>query len=474
MDEVLRTEQLVCHSFDVPVLNGMDLSLYRGEVLGLAGLNGAGRSILADVLSGLRGYDAGLIYVEDRPVSYHSILEAQRLGIYCIRHKSTLIPELTIADNLCLLPPRRIWEWRIRARHDQRVTRNILAELEIPIESDREVASLSLAEKHLIEIARAVSAKAKVIIVDDIMLSYTEKEYWRLSLLLKKIQSRLITIILIDSKLERLLELAGRIIVMRSGKNIGFFYANEFERIQKVLVGTDFVINSVKPALQNEGNLLTVSSICTANLHNLSFDLKKGEVVGFVDEGYNNCHALINLLKGKEPIERGQIFLDGREIVTNGGEQAMIAQGIGYIGYYKTSLFPQLSVAQNLTIAGLNQFSGKWGVNARMERFVVGEYVRKLGINPRNLNQPVQWTDNRLQINIVLYKWLVANAKLVVLDNVFSGTDITMHNCIYDFISDAKKRGMGLIYTSSYAAEVYKMSDRVYQIKNGRIIGDLK
>jgi ABC-type sugar transport system ATPase subunit len=473
MHEVLRAEQLVYRSFDLPVLNGMDLTLFQGEILGVAGLNGAGRSALADVLSGLKGHDDGVIYVEDKSVSYHSVWEAQRLDIYCIRYKSTLIPELTIADNLCILPSGRIREWRIKAHQDHRVTRDILEGLKISIDSDREVSALSLAEKHLIEIARAVAAKAKVIILDDIMLSYTETEYWNLYQLLKRIASRRIALIVIDSKLKRLLEIAGRIVVMREGKNIGVFYADEFDRIpiQKVLTGTDFVINSVEPALENDEDLLAALRIGNQNLHDFSFNIKNGEVVGFVDEGYDNCRALINLLNGNTPLDAGQMFLDGRELLLNGGKPAMIAQGMGYIGYYKASLFPNLSLAENLTIAGLGEFSGKLGIKTGMERFAVKEYAQRLEIDERDLHKQVQRTDNRTQINVALYKWMVAKAKLVVMDNVFSGTDITMHNCICDFISDAKKHNMGIIYISPYAQEVYEMSDRVYRVKNGRIIG---
>jgi ABC-type sugar transport system ATPase subunit len=473
LDEVLRTEQLVRRSFGDPVLNGMDLSLYRNEILGIAGLNGSGRSALTDVLSGLKGYDDGFIYLEDKPVRYHSVLEAQQLGIYCIRHKSTLIEKLTIADNFCILPPRKIGEWRIKKRQDTLFTKTILDELNIPIDFNREVQTLSLAEKHLIEIARAGSADAKVIILDDIMLSYTEKEYWDLYRLLKRIQSLRIALIVIDSKLDRLLQIAGRLIVIRSGRNIGFFYAEEFNelQIQKVLTGTDFVISSVDASPKSGKNLLTATGICNQHLHDISFNIKKGEVVGFVDEGSDNCRAIIDLLNGNAAIEQGQILLDNRELFLHGGKRAMTVQGIGYIGYYKASLFPHLSLAENLTIVGVGQFSGELGINTRMERFVVGEYASKLGIDRHDLNKQVQWVDNRTQINVALYKWMVAKAKIVVMDNTFSGTDITMHNCIYDFISEAKKCKMGIIYTSPYAQEVYKTSDRVYRIRDGCIIG---
>jgi ABC-type sugar transport system ATPase subunit len=476
MHEVLRTEKLVYRHFELPILDGMDVALFQGEILGVAGLNGAGRSALADVLSGLKGHDEGVICVEDQPVDYHSVWEAQQLGIYCIRHMSTLIPELKIADNLCIFSSRRMREWRIKAYRNHRVTRTILDELSIAINADRAVSTLSLAEKHLIEIARAVAAKAKVIILDDIMLSYTEAEYWNLYRLLKRIVSPERALILIDSKLDRLLNIAGRIVVMRNGKNIGVFYEDEFDRIpiQKVLTGMGFVINRVEPALKKSEDLLTAVEISNRHLHHFSFTIKKGEVVGFVDEGYDNCRALIHLLNGGALVDAGRIFLEGRKLQLNGGKQAMVSQGIGYIGYYKASLFPTLSSAENLTIAGLREFAGKWGIKAGLERFAVREYAQQLGIDKADLNQPVQRTDNHTQIKVTLYKWMIAKAKLVVMDNVFSGIDITMHNCICDFVSEAKKRAMGIIYISPHAQEVYDMSDRVYRIKDGWITGQYR
>lgn len=471
--EVLRTEQLVYHRFNVPVLNGLDLSLYQSEILGFVGLKGSGLFSLVDILSGLIGQSDGAIYVDDRLVKYHSVLEAQRLGIYCIRHKSNLIHGLTVADNMCILPPSRFQDWIINQRTDNSFARKTLDELVMPINYNIKAETLSLAEKHLVEIVRAVSNQAKVIILDDIMLSYTEKEYLNLYLLLKRIQSRGIALIVIDSKLERLLQLSNRVIVVQAGRNIGFFYSEEFNlnNIQKVLAGIDFELKGAKPSSENDEILLMARNICNQHLHNLNFYIKRGEVVGFIDEDSKKCNAIVDLLNGNGAIEQGHILLNGREIQLNRGRKEMIAQGIGYIGYYKASLFPQLSLADNLTIAGLDQLSGKFGINMRMERFVVKEYAQKLGINQDELNKNIGRADNRTQMNVALYKWMVAKTPIIVMDNTFSGADVMMQNCIYDFISEVKKQKMGIIYMSPNEQEIYDVCDRIYRLENGYIIG---
>lgn len=471
MYEILRTIRLFRRGDGGAALNGMNLSLFRGEILGIAGLNGSGRTALTDVLSGLKGYAGGSIYVEDRPAHYHSVLEAQQLGIFCVRHPSTLIDELTVAQNIGILPPQRMGGWRIRPLEESSQAQRILQELEVPIPVDKRAGELTLAEKHMVEIARAALAGVKALLLNDIMLSYTDEEYHRLLSLIHRLQQRQVAIIVFDSRLERLLEVARRIIVMRAGESVGFFDTDKYDctRIQRVLTSSDFVADSVSALDGDPEGLLRVDGLCSRFLQNVSFYIRKGEMVGFIDEGIHSCRSLVDVLTGNEQPLAGQMTLCGKRLIPG---RPMANQHIGYIGYYKASLFPHLSLSENLMIAGMGHSSSRLRIHTPMERFVVRQYAQKLGIDPQNFQREVETADNRTQINVAMYKWIIAGAKLIVMDNTFSGTDITMHNCIYSFISEAKEHSMGILFTSPSAQEVYKLCDRVYRMENGRILKD--
>ncbi|MBC8585426.1 ATP-binding cassette domain-containing protein [Youxingia wuxianensis] len=473
--EILRCKGLTKIKHGGLVLNNLDFSLYEGEFLGLVGLNGSGRTTLAHALCGLDEVSQGQVYVQGKPVSIHSVEDAHRYGIYCIQGKTNIFPACTVAENLCIVPTEKQQGWFIRPKFTNFITKSLMGELGVDLSPSAKGKDLSLAQCHIVELTRAVADKAKVVILDDIMMNYTDREYWNLALFLEKMKEKGISLIIIESKLERITRLADRIVVLKNGREEGIFFQEDFHsgRIEKILIGEEFTAGQVRPIAQSNQVLLGVNSVYTSELADISFYVKKGEAVGFLDED-GECASVVRLLRGLAPVWSGEITLDGTPLRLPMDSRSMIEHGIGYIGYYKNSLFRNLSLGNNLTIAALSRFQKKGGLlNVALEKFAVKNFVETMRIDPALIHQDIHYADNWTQLNVALYKWIVARMNIVVMENPFSGIDMLMHNSIYDFISAAKRRNMGIIYTSYNPNEIRKVCDRVYVMKNNRITGEL-
>lgn len=473
LTERLRVEKLFCTKHNTRILNGMQFCLYQGEILGLTGLNGSGRSTLANILSGLQPFDSGAVYVDGKCERITDVERAQKLGIFCVRHKTTLIPELSLLDNMCL--PR--WELAnalyFPTNNLKHMAGIILDELQTEIPFEEPEHKLSLAQSHRLEICRAVFCGAKVLILDDILLSYTEQEEHQLGELLRQLQKREVSVIFIDSRPEPLCRVCTRIIAMEHGRNVGVFYQDDFdaETIRKVLAGASFQVRR----LQRDTNAswtvcLRAEGICTDVLNGAEFIVHAGETVGFIPKNMKFASGIVELLCGRAPIKSGRLTLNGSLLATGGGPAAMVQQGVFFLEYYKNCIFPQLTVLENLTIASLAQLSKGPTIRKRMERFVWNENVKKLGIPDELMDQPIRKVDNLTQMKIALYKLLLTSPKVILLNNVFSGTDVLLYNCICDFIAEAESYGIAIVYTAPVDDNVYEVCNRVYQLHDGRTI----
>lgn len=474
--EVLRIEKLKKHINGISKLNGFDLAVYKGEIIGIAGLNGSGRSTLANILSGSIEFEQGEIFFDEQCIHIKSIHHAQVLGIFCIRFKHTLIGALGIIENMCLIKRGQGNGLLYPNKTHYKVAGNCLSELGISVDIGTKVDALTLAEKHMIEIGRAYYTGASMLILDDIGRDYSKVEYFKLEKLLNILRSKGVTVLLIESRHQHLIAVSDRIIVIKNGVDAANLYSNEFEmsRIHRIMVGREVHIEPNRRQLVGnveKEKIFSAIDISTENLKNLNFFVRKGEVVGFVDKENMTCSDIVSLLCGDTDLLGGKVILHGEEITMTGGRKVMVNHGVGYIEYYKKNLFSKLSVMENITITGLDNFKRTIGINKRLNKFIVSEYAQSLGLTAADFKKPVNKVDNRTKMNIILYKWLISKAKLIVMDNVFSGTDVVLHNCIYEFFKVARKNNVGIIYTSPNVQEVMALCDRVYVLSNKTIEG---
>ncbi|MHC1770561.1 MAG: ATP-binding cassette domain-containing protein [Flexilinea sp.] len=470
-DEILRVEGLTKYAWNTFVLHNMHLMLFKGEVLGITGVIGSGLSSLANVLSGVDRYDSGQVLINDQDVKICNVMQAQENGIFCIRHNSTLINNISILENLCLADQKNSRWLCYSTRQDLQRAKKVFQLLDISISPTDKPEFLTLAERHMIEIARAVFCGGQILILDDILRLYSGKELLQLETLLQRVKAKGLSVIWIDSRPERLLSISDRIIIMKSGRSVGLFNREDFNEItiRKVLAGAEFTFQRIETNRNQDDILLEAVDVRNESLSGINFKVHKGEAVGFINTDGRVCPHIIELLSGNAKVISGTLLLEGKPMVVNKGRQAMVSQGIGFVEYYRNALFPRLSVRHNLTIASLNELSYGPGISEKMEKFAVGEYTDMLNISNNDLEKKIIDTDNAVQLEIALYKWLLAKVKLIVMDNVFSGTDIVMHNLLIKFINEAKRRNIGIVYMGLNASEVYKICDSVYVSENEKI-----
>lgn len=475
--EIVRIEGLRKSIHGSQVLNGLNLSVYEGEILGMTGLSGSGKSVVAEILSGSRSFEEGEICLAKSRSGPGTGRKRNRNGaengIFHIRSAPNLFPCLTIEENICLMEPGIGPGFFFPTRMQLRKVREAAHSLEIGWDEKASVSSLSLYEKHQISLLRAWYLHAKLLIIDNITNDYTEEEFRKLGQLLLKLRQKKVSILLIESMPERVTSFTDRLVILRNGRDEGILFREEYHQydINKIMSGDYNLPGAVKreEVRQEQKVLMSVSQIHGKGLQGLSFYLNQGEVVGFTDEEDALCTDVWRLFQGNARIESGVVLLDGERIHMKIGREALIRLGFGYVDFYKNSIFPQLSLRDNLTITSLDRLTAKAMINTRLEKRVVQDLLESLYFSDENLKKPLGEISNREQLIAALYKWILNRSRVVVLNNVLSGTDMIMRNIVEQFLNELRRREMGALLFSPNTRELYELCDRIYRIQKGRV-----
>lgn len=471
--EKIRLDEIKKAYGDIKALEDISLSLYKGELLCVAGLSGSGKSVLADIISGRTSMSGGRMYVDSRPAAFASIRQAQTAGIFCVRYKTSVINDISVEENLCLLQKQGCLAFP--ARQGTIRMRETLKALGVECRLQAPVGSLSLMERHTIEICRACCAGMKVLVLDGIARDYTLKEIQYMKELAARLKERGVSIVWIDTRPEIMLDAADRLAILRKGSLAAVLFREEFDRqvIDRIIIGGNRKAGREITRSQAERSgrteLLAVREVRARELRDVSFHVCPGEVVGFIHPEETYCREIVRLLSGELKVESGSAWLAGRQVELSGGRKNMVRYGFGYIEDYKKSLFPKLDVAENLTIAGLEYFAPGVGVREKLEQAVACDYLALLDIREEDLKRPIETLSHRCQLNVALYKWIIARARLIVMDNLFSGTDILMRNSVREFLEFAKSRGIGVVYCSPNESELASVCDRLYELAEGKV-----
>lgn len=479
--EIVRIEGLVKSIHGSRVLNGLNLSVYEGEILGMTGLSGSGKSVVAEILSGSRSFEEGEIYIAESRSNSGTGRKRNRNGaengIFHIRSAPNLFPCLTIEENICLMEPGIGPGFFFPTRMQLRKVREAAHSLEIGWDEKASVSSLSLYEQHQISLLRAWYLHAKLLIIDNITNDYTEEEFRKLGQLLLKLRQKKVSILLIESMPERVTSFTDRLVILRNGRDEGILFREEYNQydINKIMSGDYNLPGAVKraEARQEQKVLMSVSQIHGKGLQGLSFCLNQGEVVGFTDEEDALCTDVWRLFQGNARIESGSVFLDGERIHMKIGREALIRLGFGYVDFYKNSIFPQLSLRDNLTITSLDRLTARTMINTRLEKRVVQDLLESLHFSDENLKKPLGEISNREQLIAALYKWILNRSRVVVLNNVLSGTDMIMRNIVEQFLNELRRREMGALLFSPNTRELYELCDRIYRVQKGRVADEI-
>lgn len=461
----------------VVALDGVSLDVYTGEVHAIVGENGAGKSTLIKIVAGVYQPDGGTITWEGKSVHLRNPGDAISLGIAVIYQEPMLCGDLSAIENILLgkLPRRLLFiSWREARRRVQQ----LLLELGISLPLDAPVSELSQAQRQLVEIVKALSRSARLLIMDEPTSSLSEAEIERLFDVVMRLRGMGVGIIYISHRIDEVFKLADRVTVLRDGKRVGTFNAADVtrEKLIQLMVGRPVDQYYEKASGKIGETLLEVKGLKSkGRFHGVSFEVRSGEVVGVAGLVGSGRSSLAQALFGILPIDDGEVIWCGKRVRVRGPAHAM-ELGIVYVpeDRFKQGLVTQMSVRENMTLAILRQIASMGVARARVEHELSQEMVSKLRIHPPDIGRKVKFLSGGNQQKVVLGKWLLCRPKLLILDEPTRGIDVGAKAEIHRLIGELAKSGMGILLISSDMPELLAMSDRVLVMRDGELVAELK
>ncbi|EJF23096.1 MULTISPECIES: sugar ABC transporter ATP-binding protein [Citrobacter] len=464
----------------VLALSNVDFALRKGEVHALLGENGAGKSTLMKILSGVYQPDEGDIIFEGQSVSFANPLSAQSAGITIIHQEFNLFPELTVEENIFI--GREFCKnnrWRLDEKQQRQAAIDILQKLNLNISPETLVADLTVAQQQMVEIAKAISVNAKILIMDEPTAALTETEIDSLFQVTRLLKEQGTGIVYISHRLEELALIADRATVMRDGQFIATvdYDAVKISDLIAMMVGRD--LGNIYPRrgpLAQRKPVLEVSGL-TRNgvLNNIDFTLYQGEILGFAGLMGAGRTELARAIFGADPIDGGTLKLNGKVTVIKDIPDA-IQQGISYLteDRKKEGLALGLSVERNIMLGNYPEYSDRYGnVDSKRCQKTSEEQVKALRIKTPHLEQAALNLSGGNQQKIIIARWVCKDTDILIFDEPTRGIDVGAKLEIYELMNRLVAKGKSIIMISSELPEVLGMCDRILVMRNGRITGEL-
>ena len=471
----LRMEAIRKQFPGVLALDDVDLTVRAGEVHVILGENGAGKSTLLKILSGAHGKDGGRIFLDGREVEIDGPRRARELGVGIIYQELSLAPTLSAAENVFLgREPRRLPGLVDRSAMEE-AARAILGGLGASFDVRRQVRHLSLAERQLVEIARALSLDARILVMDEPTSALTDREAQALFEAMRRLTSRGVAIIYISHRLQEIYDVGDRVTVLRDGRRIATLDVAAADRRELVRLmanrEVDELVTRRPSALGAE--LLRVEGLCRADeLRDVSFSLHEGEVLGFAGLLGSGRTAVARAIFGLDPIAEGQVMVRGRRR-SIGSPRDAIRAGIGLVteDRKRQGLVLSLSVRENISLPLLRSLSRFGIVDARAERELASRYATDLRIRTPSIEQVTLNLSGGNQQKVVLAKWLACQVDTLILDEPTRGIDVGAKQEIYALMERLTAEGLGIVLISSELPEIAGLCDRVLVMRAGAVVG---
>lgn len=472
---MLELRQLTKSFGGARALRGVDFELHAGEVHALLGENGAGKSTLIKIVTGAHQPDDGTISIAGEAVSSLTPASARSLGIACIYQQPALFPDLTVAENIGLRLEgasalRRI-DWRAR---DERA-RTLLARIGAVISPDAEVRTLSMPEQQLVEIACALGAGARIVIMDEPTASLTQKEQHLLFAVVRELRTSGVGIIYISHRLEEIFALADRVTVLRDGQTVGTSAVGDINEagLIRMMVGRE--MTQIYPPSESAPDevVLSLRDVgCSATgVQGVTFDVRAGEVLGLAGLVGAGRTELARVLFGITPADTGEIRLNGEPIRPRNPQEA-VARGIAYVpeDRRKHGVVLELPIAHNMTMAIHRRlFRGAW-LRPDAERALALDYIRDLAVKCSGPDAPGGSLSGGNQQKVSLARWLATKPRVLILDEPTQGVDVGAKSEIHKIIRRLAHEGLAVLLISSDLPEVLGMSDRIGVMRGGTVV----
>ncbi|MDB5386842.1 MAG: ABC-type sugar transport system, ATPase component [Planctomycetaceae bacterium] len=461
----------------VQALSGVSFELRPGEVHALVGENGAGKSTLIKLITGAHQPDSGTLTVQGQVVTDNDPVKSRGLGIACIYQQPALFPDLTVAENLAINlergGPWRIINWKQRREQAQKLLQRVGAK----ISPDATVSQLTMPQQQLVEIAGALGADARILIMDEPTASLAEAEVANLLNVIRELRAQGVGIIYISHRLEELFGIADRVTVLRDGSHVTTCPMSEVNQAEliRLMVGRD--ISAVFPKQEVPlGEIVLEArqlSCAESGTENVSFQVRAGEILGLVGLVGAGRTELAKTLFGLTPADSGQILLRGQSLRITSAAQA-VSYGIAYVpeDRRRHGVILDLSVSQNASLSVLKELSTCGILSSRRERDLTESYVEKLFIKTASIGTPVGNLSGGNQQKVALARWLATKPAVLILDEPTQGIDVGAKAEIHRLMGDLARQGLAIIMISSELPEMLGMSDRIAVMRGGTIVGE--
>ncbi|MCL1855173.1 MAG: sugar ABC transporter ATP-binding protein [Clostridia bacterium] len=459
----------------VHALKGVDFDLYPAEVHALVGENGAGKSTLIKILSGVYQRSSGAYSLNGEKAAFRSPAEAISAGISVIYQELSIVPCLSVAENIYFgrLPA---VHGRVRWKELYEKSEEIMARIGLTVSPKTKAQQLSLAQQQLVEIAKAVSLGAKIIIMDEPTSALSPREVQRLFGVIRTLKAQNVAIIYVSHKLDEVFEIADRISVFKDGALMGTMPSGDIDqqRLIEMMVGRK--LSDVFPKGKRAvGELvLDVSHLSTEKVHDISFQVRRGEIVGFAGLMGSGRTEMTKALYGIDKRAGGTVCVEGAELTPNAPVAAREA-GMGLVveNRREGGVFPTMSVKANITVVSLRQLAKGLHIRKKEEAAQAGRMIDRFRIRTPSMEQLISKLSGGNQQKVLLARWLTKqNLKVLVIDEPTRGIDVGAKAEIYTLMDQLARSGLAIVMVSSELPEIIGMSDRVYVMKSGQISGE--
>jgi ABC-type sugar transport system ATPase subunit len=468
----------------VKALDRVDLALNLGEVHVLAGENGAGKSTLMKIMTGVyRADPGGTIRIEGEEVEIRNPVHARALGISIIYQELAVVDNLTVAENIFLAREPKRPSGMLDRRKMNADARKVLDELEMDINPTTRVGRLSIGQKQMVEIARAISYDCRLIIMDEPTASLSHHEAATLARIVKRLAAQNIGIVYISHRLDEIFEIGDRVTVLRDGVTVDSAPIGEMsrERLVRKMVDRDLSqlfghhLNHATDEVLLSARGLTLKKHRSqgAPVRDVSFDLRRGEILGFFGLVGSGRTEVMEMIFGSRGYE-GTITIDGQPVHIH-DPSAAIAQGIGFVTEDRQGqgLVLGMSVRENFSLTHLADYCRFDFVNRAKESARCGEFIRALDIKTPSAEQKIQNLSGGNQQKVVIAKWVARKPRILIVDEPTRGIDIGAKAEVHALLNDLAAEGMSIIVVSSDLPEILAISDRIIVLKDGRVSGEL-
>ncbi len=478
-DTIFLQMQGISKSYDgTQALREVDFSAALSEVHAIVGENGAGKSTLVKILSGAVKRDAGTILIADKPTALDTPLQAHHAGIRSVYQEFSLVPHLTVTENILMgqMPTGKL-KWWVDWPKAHRRAEEILDEIGFTgINVRTPVSRLSVSHQQMVEIAKAVAERPRILILDEPSAVLSQEELNRLFALMRKLKEESTLILYISHRLDEVFEVADRITVLKDGELVGTVPPRETDQGELIKSMVGRTLGEFYPDRHAEPGeeVLSVKDLSQeGSFEDVSFSLARGEILGLFGLVGSGRTQVARCIFGAELPTSGEIYLEGKVIRPKSPQDAVKA-GIALLteDRKRDGLVLSCPIRDNVGLATMDQVS-QWGVlNRRQQNAQVRAEVQKLDIRPPHLGRLVRTLSGGNQQKVALAKWLLSQTKVLILDEPTRGVDVATKVEIYHIIGDLADRGMGILLISSELPEILGMSDRALVMREGRLVGE--